>query len=121
MVRNSVVNSLFRRAKLVDPAQKLRCSADNELQRKHLKRLYLCRPAAAISGRKCDFRCISTAECMPDARVPGFAWGASTGTLTPTVISRDLRELSKIGNRATLADADPNFSARIREGVPVPR
>jgi hypothetical protein len=31
-----------------------------------------------------------------------------------------LRELSKIHEKAALADADPNFSARIRDGVPVP-
>jgi hypothetical protein len=32
-----------------------------------------------------------------------------------------LHDLSRIHDKAVLADADPNFSARIREGVPVPR
>ena len=31
-----------------------------------------------------------------------------------------LRQLSKIHDRALRADADPNFSARVREGIPVP-
>jgi hypothetical protein len=31
-----------------------------------------------------------------------------------------LRGLSKIHDKAVLADADPNFSARIRQGVPAP-
>jgi hypothetical protein len=32
-----------------------------------------------------------------------------------------LRDLSKIRDKAARADADPYFSARIREGVPMPR
>ena len=32
-----------------------------------------------------------------------------------------LRELSKIDDKAARPDADPNFSARIREGVRIPR
>jgi hypothetical protein len=31
-----------------------------------------------------------------------------------------LRGLSKIHDKAVLADVDPNFSARIRQGVPAP-
>jgi hypothetical protein len=31
-----------------------------------------------------------------------------------------LRELARIHDKAAQADTDPNFSARIREGIPVP-
>jgi hypothetical protein len=31
-----------------------------------------------------------------------------------------LRELSKVHDRAVQADADPQFSVRIREGIPAP-
>jgi hypothetical protein len=40
---------------------------------------------------------------------------------TNTHMSFDrLRELSRIHDKALRADADPNFSAKIREGVPPP-
>jgi hypothetical protein len=46
-----------------------------------------------------------------------YAFGA-----TDTRVSFDkLRELSKIHDKAARADADPNLSAVIREGIPVPR
>jgi hypothetical protein len=32
-----------------------------------------------------------------------------------------LRELSRIHDKAAQFDADPDFSTRIREGIPIPR
>jgi len=60
-----------------------------------------------------------------DARVvlsgylPNYAYDLGA---TDTTVSFDkLRELSKIHDKAAQADADPQFSAKIREGVPMPR
>jgi Domain of unknown function (DUF4105) len=60
-----------------------------------------------------------------DARVvlagylPNYAYDLGA---TDTSLSFDrLRELAKIHDKALRADADPNFSARIRDGIPVPR
>jgi hypothetical protein len=59
-----------------------------------------------------------------DARVvfsgylPNYAY--DLGATDTSVSFEKLRDLSKIHDKAVLADADPNFSARIREGVPVP-
>jgi Domain of unknown function (DUF4105) len=59
-----------------------------------------------------------------DARVvlagylPNYAYDLGA---TDTSMSFDkLRELAKIHGKALRADADPNFSARIRDGIPVP-
>jgi Domain of unknown function (DUF4105) len=60
-----------------------------------------------------------------DARVlfsgylPNYAY--DLGATDTSVSFEKLRDLSKIHDKAALADADPNFSARIREGVPAPR
>jgi hypothetical protein len=59
-----------------------------------------------------------------DARVlfsgylPNYAY--DLGATDTSVSFEKLRDLSKIHDKAVLADADPNFSARIREGVPTP-
>ena len=59
-----------------------------------------------------------------DARVllsgylPNYAY--DLGATDTSVPFDKLRELSKIHDKAVLADADPNFSARIREVIPVP-
>jgi hypothetical protein len=59
-----------------------------------------------------------------DARVlfsgylPNYAY--DHGATDTSMSFERLRELSKIHDRAALADADPNFSARIREGIPAP-
>jgi hypothetical protein len=60
-----------------------------------------------------------------DARViftgylPKYAY--DLGATDTSVSFEKLRDLSKIHDKAARADADPNFSARIREGVPTPR
>jgi hypothetical protein len=60
-----------------------------------------------------------------DARVvlsgylPNYAY--DLGATDTSVSFEKLRDLSRIHEKAVLADADPNFSARIREGVPAPR
>ena len=60
-----------------------------------------------------------------DARVlfsgylPNYAY--DLGATDTSVSFEKLRELSKIHDKAARADADPNFSARIRDGIPVPR
>jgi hypothetical protein len=60
-----------------------------------------------------------------DARVlftgylPNYAY--DLGATDTSMSFEKLRELSKINDKAAQADADPNFSARIREGVPAPR
>jgi hypothetical protein len=57
-----------------------------------------------------------------DARVlfsgylPNYAY--DLGATDTSVSFEKLRDLSKIHDRAALANADPNFSARIREGSP---
>jgi hypothetical protein len=59
-----------------------------------------------------------------DARVlfsgylPNYAY--DLGATDTSMSFERLRDLAKIHDKAMLADADPNFSARIREGVPVP-
>jgi hypothetical protein len=59
-----------------------------------------------------------------DARVlftgylPDYAY--DLGATDTSVSFEKLRELSKIHDKAAQADADPNFSARIREGIPAP-
>ena len=60
-----------------------------------------------------------------DARVlfsgylPNYAY--DLGATDTSMSFETLRDLSKIHDKAGLADADPDFSARIRVGVPVPR
>ena len=60
-----------------------------------------------------------------DARVlfsgylPNYAY--DLGATDTNMSFEKLRDLSKIHDKAALADADPNFSAKIREGIPVPR
>jgi hypothetical protein len=59
-----------------------------------------------------------------DARVilagylPNYAY--AVGGTDTSISFEKLRELSRIHDNAARADADPNFSARIREGIPVP-
>jgi len=59
-----------------------------------------------------------------DARVlfsgylPNYAY--DLGATDTSVSFEKLRELSKIHDKAAQADADPRFSARIREGIPAP-
>ncbi|HEY2399211.1 MAG TPA: DUF4105 domain-containing protein, partial [Steroidobacteraceae bacterium] len=50
--------------------------------------------------------------------LPNYAY--DLGATDTSVSFEKLRDLSKIHDKAVLADADPNFSARIREGVPTP-
>ncbi len=51
--------------------------------------------------------------------LPDYAYDLGA---TDTSVSFDkLRDLAKIHDKAVRADADPNFSAIIREGIPVPR
>jgi Domain of unknown function (DUF4105) len=50
--------------------------------------------------------------------LPNFAY--AVGATDTSISFEKLRELSKIHDKALLADGDPNFSARIREGIPVP-
>jgi hypothetical protein len=50
--------------------------------------------------------------------LPNYAY--ELGATDTSMSFERLRELSKIHYRAALADADPNFSARIRDGIPVP-
>ena len=51
--------------------------------------------------------------------LPNYAYDLGA---TDTTMSFDkLREISKIHDKAVQADTDPLFSARIREGIPVPR
>jgi hypothetical protein len=60
-----------------------------------------------------------------DARVvlsgylPNYVY--DLGATDTSMSFEKLRGLSKIHDKAVLADADPNFSARIRQGVPAPR
>ena len=60
-----------------------------------------------------------------DARVlfsgylPNYAY--DFGATDTSVSLEKLRDLSKIHDEAAQADAHPNFSARIREGIPIPR
>ena len=60
-----------------------------------------------------------------DARVilagylPNYAY--AVGAVDTSISFEKLRERSRIHDKAARADADPNFSARIREGIPVPR
>jgi hypothetical protein len=60
-----------------------------------------------------------------DARVlftgylPNYAY--DLGATDTSVSFEKLRALAKIRDKAMRADADPNFSARIRDGIPVPR
>jgi hypothetical protein len=51
-------------------------------------------------------------------KVPNYAY--DLGGTDTSVSFEKLRDLSKIHDKAARADADPQFSARIREGVPVP-
>jgi hypothetical protein len=59
-----------------------------------------------------------------DARVilagylPNYAY--AVGATDTSMPFAKLRELSRIHEKALRADADPDFSARIREGIPVP-
>lgn len=59
-----------------------------------------------------------------DARVvlagylPNYAY--AVGATDTSMPFEKLRELARIHDKAAQADADPNFSARIREGIPVP-
>jgi Asp-tRNA(Asn)/Glu-tRNA(Gln) amidotransferase C subunit len=59
-----------------------------------------------------------------DARVilagylPNYAY--AVGATDTSMPFEKLRELSRIHDKALSADADPKFSARIREGIPVP-
>jgi hypothetical protein len=50
--------------------------------------------------------------------LPNYAY--DLGATDTSVSFEKLRELSKIHDKAAMADADPQFAARIREGVPVP-
>ena len=50
--------------------------------------------------------------------LPNYAY--DLGATDTSVSFEKLRELSKIHDKAVRADADPQFSARIREGIPVP-
>ena len=51
--------------------------------------------------------------------LPDYAY--ELGAIDTSMPFEKLRELSKIHDKALLADADPDFSTRIREGIPIPR
>ena len=51
--------------------------------------------------------------------LPNYAY--DLGATDTSVAFERLRETAKIHDKAVQADADPLFSARIREGIPVPR
>ena len=51
--------------------------------------------------------------------LPDYAY--DLGATDTSLSFERLRELAKIHEKAMQADADPLFSARIREGIPVPR
>ena len=59
-----------------------------------------------------------------DARIvlagylPNYAY--ELGATDTSLPFEKLRQLSRIGDRAMLADSDPGFSAKIREGLPYP-
>jgi hypothetical protein len=59
-----------------------------------------------------------------DARVilagylPNYAY--AVGATYTSMPFKKLRELSRIHDKAAQADADPDFSEKIREGIPVP-
>jgi hypothetical protein len=48
-------------------------------------------------------------------------WHVALGATHTSVSFEKLRDLSKIYDKEAQVNADPDFSARIREGVPVPR
>jgi transposase len=54
----------------------------------------------------------------PASQLPNYAY--DLGATDSGMSFERLRELSKIHDRAALANADPDFSARIRDGVPTP-
>jgi hypothetical protein len=51
--------------------------------------------------------------------LPNYTY--AVGATDTSIPFERLRELSKIRDKAAQADADPNFSARVREGIPVPQ
>jgi hypothetical protein len=51
--------------------------------------------------------------------LPNYAY--DLGATDTSVSFERLREIAKIHDNAVQADTDPLFSARIREGIPVPR
>src|SRR5262249_32442654 len=50
--------------------------------------------------------------------LPNYAY--DLGAPETTMPFPELRDRSRIGKRASLADADPDFSTKIREGIPSP-
>lgn len=50
--------------------------------------------------------------------LPDYAY--DLGAIDPSISMDKLRELSRIHDKAMKADAGPDFSARIREGMPIP-
>jgi hypothetical protein len=50
--------------------------------------------------------------------LPNYAY--AVGATDTSIPFEKLRELSRIHDKALRADADPDFSARIRQGIPVP-
>ena len=50
--------------------------------------------------------------------LPDFAY--DLGATDTSIPFTELRELARIHDKATRADADPNFSMRIRDGLPIP-
>ena len=59
------------------------------------------------------------ARILLSGYLPNYAY--DLGATDTSVSFEKLRDLSKIRDKAALADNNPDFSARIREGVPVPR
>jgi Domain of unknown function (DUF4105) len=50
--------------------------------------------------------------------LPNYAY--AVGATDTSIPFEELRDLSRIHDKALSADADPNFSTKIREGIPVP-
>jgi hypothetical protein len=50
--------------------------------------------------------------------LPNYAY--AVGAIDTSIPFEKLRDLSRIHDKALSADADPNFSTKIREGIPVP-
>jgi Domain of unknown function (DUF4105) len=64
-------------------------------------------------GLRLDYRVLLSGH------LPDFAY--DLGVADTSVPFEKLRELSRIHEKAVAADADPDFSAKIREGIPIPR
>jgi hypothetical protein len=68
---------------------------------------------AVSPGLRLDYRVLLSGY------LPHFAY--DLGATDTSMPFEKLRDLSRIHDRAVAADADPDFSVKIREGIPIPR